>query len=132
MVLSHLNLESNAQICCGNSENTAVDKDLLSSVTCGGRTLYLPKDKSIGDYTILYIGPESMTLTNLMMTWNKSTFYRYNPLEETVKKESANVNKLLMKRYFMVEKAKDAQIVGILVGTLGVANYIQVCTERFV
>ncbi|OQR69510.1 diphthamide biosynthesis protein 2-like [Tropilaelaps mercedesae] len=30
-----------------------------------------------------------------------------------------------MRRHFLVEKAKDASIIGILVGTLGVRNYLQ-------
>jgi diphthamide biosynthesis enzyme Dph1/Dph2-like protein len=29
-------------------------------------------------------------------------------------------------RYFLVQKAKEAQVVGILAGTLGVANYLEV------
>lgn len=31
-----------------------------------------------------------------------------------------------MRRYFLVQKAKEANVVGILVGTLGVANYMDV------
>ncbi|KAL1435331.1 hypothetical protein MTO96_011064 [Rhipicephalus appendiculatus] len=34
------------------------------------------------------------------------------------------VNRQLMRRYYLVEKAKDASIVGILAGTLGVQNYL--------
>lgn len=30
-----------------------------------------------------------------------------------------------MKRYYLVERAKDAKIVGILVGTMGVAGYLE-------
>lgn len=31
-----------------------------------------------------------------------------------------------MRRRFLVEKAKDARTIGILIGTLGVQNYLQV------
>ncbi len=36
------------------------------------------------------------------------------------------VGKMLRRRYFLVEKARNASIVGILVGTLGVAGYLDV------
>jgi diphthamide biosynthesis protein 2 len=39
--------------------------------------------------------------------------------------ESAQVNKQLMRRYYLVEKAKDAMTIGILVGTLGVGKPIE-------
>ncbi len=35
------------------------------------------------------------------------------------------VGKLLRRRYYLVEKARNASIVGILVGTLGVAGYLE-------
>jgi diphthamide biosynthesis protein 2 len=38
--------------------------------------------------------------------------------------QSADTNKLLMRRYAAVQKARDADIFGILVGTLGVASYL--------
>lgn len=34
------------------------------------------------------------------------------------------ISRNLMRRHYLVEKAKDAQIIGILVGTLGVKNYL--------
>ena len=34
------------------------------------------------------------------------------------------VSKVLRRRYYLVEKARNASIVGILVGTLGVAGYL--------
>ena len=36
------------------------------------------------------------------------------------------VGRVLRRRYFLVEKARNASIVGILVGTLGVAGYLDV------
>jgi len=38
--------------------------------------------------------------------------------------QSAETNKLLMRRYAIVQKARDADVFGILVGTLGVASYL--------
>ena len=37
--------------------------------------------------------------------------------------ESGRTNKLLMRRYAVVQRARDADVKGILVGTLGVGQY---------
>ena len=73
---------------------------------------------------MFYVGQESMTLTNWMMTLSKCKFFSYNPMEKVGRQETVAVNRMLNKRYFLVEKAKDARIVGILAGTLGVADYL--------
>jgi diphthamide biosynthesis protein 2 len=36
------------------------------------------------------------------------------------------VNQQLRRRYFLTQKAKDAQLVGILVATLGVADHLKI------
>eukprot|EP00112_Aurelia_sp_Birch-Aquarium-sp1_P009642 Seg2100.8 transcript_id=Seg2100.8/GoldUCD/mRNA.D3Y31 product="hypothetical protein" protein_id=Seg2100.8/GoldUCD/D3Y31 len=94
-----------------------------------GRTCELKNDTILEDYKIFYIGKESMALTNLMMSYNKNTFYSYDPEQRTTRQETLNVNKALMKRYFLIQKAKEAQSVGIVAGTLGVADYL-VIIER--
>ncbi|XP_045160185.2 2-(3-amino-3-carboxypropyl)histidine synthase subunit 2-like [Mercenaria mercenaria] len=95
----------------------------LTVITKCGRTLGLPAGKTLSDYTMFYIGSESLTLSNLIYNFQSNQFFSYNPSTREGRRENVNVNKILMKRYFMIEKAKDARIVGILVGTLGVANY---------
>ena len=87
-----------------------------------GRTYDLPEGDSIEDYTIFYIGDESPTLSNIMMTHSKCETYSYNPEKKQGRLESAQVNKALMRRYFLVQKAKDADVIGIAVGTLGVGK----------
>ncbi|KAI0077998.1 diphthamide biosynthesis protein [Panus rudis PR-1116 ss-1] len=74
--------------------------------------------------TILYIGGESLSLTNLIMTHSAFDIYSYDPTNRETRLESARVNKLLMRRYVAVQKARDADVFGILVGTLGVASYL--------
>ncbi|XP_069128208.1 2-(3-amino-3-carboxypropyl)histidine synthase subunit 2-like [Argopecten irradians] len=97
-----------------------------SNVTKCGRTFWLPAESSINSYSMFYIGDESLTLTNLMMTFNTNTFYSYNPSTLIGRKESVNINRKLMKRFYMIEKAKDAHIVGIVVGTLGITDYLHI------
>ncbi|SJL06508.1 related to Diphthamide biosynthesis protein 2 [Armillaria ostoyae] len=48
----------------------------------------------------------------------------YDPDSKSTRLESSRTNRLLMRRYAVVQKARDADVFGILVGTLGVANYL--------
>lgn len=81
-------------------------------------------DSLIKDCTILYIGGESLGLTNLLITHASCEVYSYDPETKTARLESSRTNKLLMRRYAVVQKARDADVFGILVGTLGVASYL--------
>ncbi|TFK25842.1 diphthamide biosynthesis protein [Coprinopsis marcescibilis] len=75
--------------------------------------------------TILYIGSsDNLSLTNLLMTNSHSTVISYDPLTKTSQIESGRTNRLLMRRYAAVSKARDSDVFGILVGTLGVAEYL--------
>ncbi|KAI0350265.1 diphthamide biosynthesis protein [Trametes cingulata] len=81
-------------------------------------------DASPEDAVILYIGEESLTLTNLLLTHASYEVFSYDSKMRTTRLESGRTNKLLMRRYAVVQKARDADVIGILVGTLGVANYL--------
>lgn len=48
--------------------------------------------------------------------------YSYNPITKSSRLESERTNKLLMRRFAAVQKARDADVFGILVGTLGVGK----------
>ncbi|KAL7876251.1 hypothetical protein AOLI_G00112140 [Acnodon oligacanthus] len=94
-----------------------------------GRRFCLAEGKSVEDYSMFYVGREGLTLTNFMMTWNHCAFCSFDPETSTGRNESININKALMKRYYAIERAKDANVVGILVGTLGVANYLSIIEQ---
>ncbi|KDQ53934.1 hypothetical protein JAAARDRAFT_418001 [Jaapia argillacea MUCL 33604] len=81
------------------------------------------------DCAILYVGEESMGLTNLCMMYSSSEIHTYTPSTRTTHLSSTSTNKLLMKRYAAVQKARDADVWGILVGTLGVASYLPLLTH---
>ena len=121
--ISALDLSSSATSSSDSKTHTGEDHKVYQHFN---RTFSLPSRCVIEDVTFFYIGSESMTLTNWMLTFNKSTFFSYNPTNKSIRQETAKVNSILGKRYFLVEKAKDANIVGILVGTLGVVDYIQI------
>ena len=119
----------------GNDEESKLDTNVSSQskdssdnekkdILLCGRIFHLPNESQIHEYTVIFIGdPSCPALINLMLTVNKSSFYTYNPAISIFQSETINVNKALMKRYYLIEKLKDANIIGIVVGTLGVANY---------
>ena len=59
----------------------------------------------------------------------------YDPTSQPplAKVESVRTNKLLMRRYAVVQRARDADVIGILVGTLGVGRLgpIHIHIRRF-
>lgn len=94
-----------------------------------GRQFSLKPGLGVKDYSVFYIGQEGATLTNFMMTWNRCTFCSFDPSTDTGRLESVQINRALMKRYYAIERAKDAAVVGILVGTLGVADYLSIIPQ---
>ncbi|XP_077500803.1 diphthamide biosynthesis 2 isoform X2 [Amblyomma americanum] len=101
------------------------DKGDVNAVKRCSRKILLPEN-SIADYSVLFIGPENRTLTNIVFTFNQSMCYSFDPCTQQVRRESLAVNRRLMRRYYLIECAKDATRVGILVGTLGVRHYLSV------
>ncbi|KAA1470859.1 diphthamide biosynthesis protein [Dentipellis sp. KUC8613] len=81
------------------------------------------------DHPILYVGPPSLHLTNLLMTHSSTPVYRYDPAARSAEPDSACTNRMLMRRYAVVQQARDADVFGILVGTLGVASYLPLITH---
>ena len=63
-------------------------------------------------------------LTNMMLVNNSHRWFQYKPTSKTWHNEINNTSKTLKRRYFLVEKAKDVSIVGIIVGTLSIAGFI--------
>ncbi|OZJ03903.1 hypothetical protein BZG36_03286 [Bifiguratus adelaidae] len=86
----------------------------------------LPEGKRMEDYSLFYVGGESLTLTNILMVYNKCEVSSYDPVTKEVRAESSKVNRMLMKRYYLVQKARDADVVGIVVGTLAVSSYMDI------
>jgi diphthamide biosynthesis protein 2 len=52
-------------------------------------------------------------------------FASFDPETGASQHIAAGGNKALMRRYFLVQKAKEAQVIGILAGTLAVASYVE-------
>ncbi|KAJ3997354.1 putative diphthamide synthesis protein-domain-containing protein [Lentinula boryana] len=82
------------------------------------------EEEGAQDCTIFYVGDESLGFTNLLITHASCNVYQYSPSLKTCHLESGRTNKLLMRRYATMQKGRDADVFGILVGTLGVASYL--------
>ena len=65
-------------------------------------------------------------LTNAMLVYNSNPFHFYHTKLSRFQWEVKSQSKTLARRYYLMEKAKNASIVGILVGTLGVSDYLTV------
>ncbi|KAI3953695.1 hypothetical protein MKW98_017519 [Papaver atlanticum] len=95
----------------------------------GGLTWNLPQGHKMEDYMLFWIGLENPAFSNLVLTYNSSDIVRYDPVENCIMKDVSQTKKILQRRYYIVEKAKDANIIGILVGTLGVAGYLNMINQ---
>jgi len=135
LLISDLKYNQSTEKLCSRLQlqNVVYLKPVISSgdevegnLVVSGRSCNLPANSPIQEWKVLYIGEEGMTLTNLMLVLNQCTFYTYNPKTLVLRQDTLNVNQQLRKRYYLMEKAKDANLIGILVATLGVANYLQI------
>ncbi|KAI7831075.1 putative diphthamide synthesis protein-domain-containing protein [Kickxella alabastrina] len=123
--------------CCGNaceqpaatSADGSSDVSLETTGITPGRSWDLAAGKSLSDYTILYLGSEGATLTNLMLTARAQCVFSYNAQTHCLREESATANRHLSRRYFAVQRAKDADVIGIVVGTVAATRYIAVLQQ---
>ncbi|KXS17540.1 diphthamide biosynthesis protein [Gonapodya prolifera JEL478] len=68
---------------------------------------------------VFYIGPESLALTHLIMENARSEITSYAPPLGPPRLESAGVNRLLARRYRAVQRARDADVFGVVIGAAG-------------
>ncbi|KAJ3087794.1 Diphthamide biosynthesis protein 2 [Quaeritorhiza haematococci] len=108
---------------------TAPSSETSTSSTGALRHISLPPAITVQDCTIIFVGENGLALVNVIMAYNRCQVYSYNPRTQDARLESVAVNRMLMRRYLMIQKAKDADVVGIVVGTLGVASYLPLITE---
>jgi len=125
---------------CKNALQETFQNLTVSSLNVGKKSFHFEEEclkfgrnyslnGNLEEYKILFIGGNERTLYNVIVSYNRNTVFSYNPDQQRFQKESLSVNKYLMKRFYLIEKAKDAQIVGIVMGTLGVARYNEMVTK---
>ncbi|CAN4109407.1 unnamed protein product [Withania somnifera] len=106
---------------CANGCSTGEDN---ASFRVGGLTWSLPVGHKMEDYLLFYVGSDDSAFANILMSYNTCEIVRYDATENLLVNDFSQQKRILKRRYFLIEKAKDASIIGILVGTLGVAGYL--------
>ena len=84
----------------------------------------LPRpDRDMEGVSLVWVGEEGPALTQLQMTLHRSRWTRVDASGATHAADMGAVQRAVGARYFLIDKARDANIVGVLVGTLGVAGF---------
>nr|XP_009790015.1 PREDICTED: diphthamide biosynthesis protein 2 isoform X2 [Nicotiana sylvestris] len=108
----------------GQCANSCTTEENNAPYRIGGLTWSLPVGHRIEDYLLFYVGSDDSAFANISMTYNTCEIVRYDATEDLLVNDFSQQKRILKRRYFLIEKAKDASIIGILVGTLGVAGYL--------
>jgi diphthamide biosynthesis protein 2 len=110
--------------------NIEMDNSQIQTTTRDKKILFsrvLPNDVRNDEYSFFYIGSKETFLNPFLFYFNKKKFFNYDPKNNSAQPTQpilfSKTNKELMKRYYLIEKARDSRIFGILVGTMSVANY---------
>ena len=78
------------------------------------------------DWKILFIGKSEKFLLLLALTCPSAQSHLvFDPASDdpAIEESSISVKRALMKRFYLIERTRDATRIGILVGTLGVTRY---------
>uniref|UniRef100_A0AC35UHK8 2-(3-amino-3-carboxypropyl)histidine synthase subunit 2 n=1 Tax=Rhabditophanes sp. KR3021 TaxID=114890 RepID=A0AC35UHK8_9BILA len=82
-------------------------------------------NEDIDNVVVVFVGsPDSPFLTLWLMTFiNTTKAVIYNPVNEFIEVQTSIAARLLRKRLFLIEKVRDAETLGLVVGTLGVGGH---------
>lgn len=137
-------LASDRQGCCQQTARNCCQTSTDSMACCGNESpgpqpVDTPPQPDLNDSTvqtdtpaidtssytaILYLGPCSRRLTHIMLTHSSIPIFALDPSSSPLTCESQVplAKKLLMKRYATIQRARDADVFGILIGTLGLQH----------
>jgi len=74
----------------------------------------------------LYIGEDGREFESIVLNTHPTPVFRYDTSSETLISPSRAAKKILMRRFFLSEKVKDAERVGIVVATLATEQYLEI------
>ncbi|XP_054783146.1 uncharacterized protein LOC129290412 [Prosopis cineraria] len=118
------NLNGLQEAANGLTNNGSSNETSGPMYSIGGLVWKLPEGKSMDDFLIFWIGLDNSAFANVVLTFNACETVRYDATENRLMTDLSQQRRILKRRYYLVERAKDANIIGILVGTLGVAGYL--------
>ena len=80
------------------------------------------------NYQVLFVGEKGRTCLNFRLAFHTNRFYQISPEDHTIT-EMCKEDKLLKKRYYIMQKVEKAAIIGILVGNLWIRDYLHVLAD---
>ncbi|KAL6531414.1 hypothetical protein OROMI_027777 [Orobanche minor] len=108
----------------GQIVNEFIAEETCQEYNIGGLCWKLPQGRQMEDYLFFWIGSEDTAFSNIVLTFNSCEIVRYDAREDCLITDLSQQKKVLRRRYYLFEKAKDANMIGILVGTLGAVGYL--------
>ncbi|XP_054012518.1 2-(3-amino-3-carboxypropyl)histidine synthase subunit 2 [Hylaeus anthracinus] len=117
LIFSSLNCTSNVQF---------TDTRDNSSIVILGRSFKLEKEYKVEDYEAFFLGSNGKTFSILAITISAKRWYYFDN-NNIIEYEALNTP-WLKRRRFLIEKLKDAKVVGIVVATLGIKDYLKILT----
>lgn len=76
--------------------------------------------------TCIFIGCDNERFFNLSASIKAEKWFIYKPTDNSLKEKNPLISNYIRKRYFSIEKCKDAQTLGLIVGTLTAKGYLDV------
>ncbi|XP_066255722.1 2-(3-amino-3-carboxypropyl)histidine synthase subunit 2 [Euwallacea similis] len=81
----------------------------------------------INNNTIVFVGRNKRKLMNISLSFKSKSFYYVDPSKQPLDLIPYQPDsKIIKRRYFLIEKVKDASTIGIVIGTMAVKNYLKV------
>lgn len=114
LVISSLN-------CTSNVEYTDAKEGSCTATL--GRNFALEDGCKVDDYEAFFLGEDGKTLATLALSIAARKWYYYER-NDIVEFKATNTPWLKRRRY-LVEKLKDAKVVGIVIATLGIKEYLE-------
>lgn len=88
-----------------------------------GRRLSSPlPDEALEGCSLVYVGDEDQTLSNLCMLLSQSAVYCIEASACALRALTLGTARRLMRRYYLLQQAREADIVGVLIGTLSASR----------
>lgn len=86
----------------------------------------IQNNQSTENRICVYIGQDNQSFFNISMSIKCKKWFLFDQTENSMREMQAMDTKFLMKRNHYVEKCKDAQTLGIVVGTLTTKGYLDI------
>ncbi|XP_050305698.1 2-(3-amino-3-carboxypropyl)histidine synthase subunit 2 [Anthonomus grandis grandis] len=78
---------------------------------------------NLDNKSVIFITNNQRKLMNFALSMKINSLYYYDPPDI---KPYESDQRIIKRRYFLMEKIRDASTIGIVIGTLGVKNYLEV------